>query len=98
MGELSAEAVDAIVTEAEHRANLAEEAAADERRKQRELERIERATAEAEAAEAALAAQAAGDSPEAVQQEQETGAISSPEAADQGAAGDEAPVPPSTGS
>jgi hypothetical protein len=34
---------------------MAEEAAADERRKQREQERIAKATAEAEAAEAALA-------------------------------------------
>jgi len=59
MGELSAEAVDAIVTEAERRATLAEEAAADERRKQRELERIAQATADADAAEAAMAAAAA---------------------------------------
>ena len=58
MGELSAEAVDAIVTEAERRATLAEEAAADERRKQRELERIAQATADADAAEAAMAAAA----------------------------------------
>jgi N utilization substance protein A len=55
MGGLSAEAVDQIVAEAERRAALAEEAAADERRKQREQERIAKATAEAEAAEAALA-------------------------------------------
>lgn len=55
MGGLSAEAVDAIVSEAERRAALAEEAAADERRKQREQERIAKATADAEAAEAALA-------------------------------------------
>jgi len=60
MGGLSEEAVDAIVTEAERRATLAEEAAADERRKQRELERIAQATAEAEAAEAAMAV-AAGE-------------------------------------
>ncbi|MFM8415013.1 MAG: transcription termination factor NusA [Planctomycetota bacterium] len=55
MGGLSAEAVDKIVAEAERRAALAEEAAADERRKQREQERIAKATADAEAAEAALA-------------------------------------------
>ncbi|MBM4021911.1 MAG: transcription termination factor NusA [Planctomycetes bacterium] len=55
MGGLSAEAVDAIVAEAERRAALAEEAAADERRKQRESDRIAKATADAEAAEAALA-------------------------------------------
>jgi len=60
MGGLSEEAVDAIVAEAERRATLAEEAAADERRKQRELERIAKATEEAEAAEAAMAV-AAGE-------------------------------------
>lgn len=62
MGDLSAEAVDAIVAQAEERANLAEVAAADERRKQRELERIAKATADAEAAdEAEAAARAEGD-------------------------------------
>ena len=40
MGELSAEAVDAIVNEAENRATIAEVAAADERRKQREQEQV----------------------------------------------------------
>jgi len=65
MGGLSEEAVDAIVTEAERRATLAEEAAADERRKQREMERIAKATAEAEAAEAAMAV-AAGEAEPAV--------------------------------
>jgi len=60
MGGLSAEQVDAIVAEAERRAQLAEVAAADERRKQREQERIDKATAEADAAEAA-AKQAAGE-------------------------------------
>jgi N utilization substance protein A len=59
MGGLSAEAVDAIVAEAERRAALAEVAAAEERRKQREQDRIAKATAEADAAEAALAAQQA---------------------------------------
>jgi len=53
IGGLSAEAVEAIVNEAERRAQLAEEAAADERRKQREQDRIEKATADAAAAEAA---------------------------------------------
>jgi len=53
IGGLSPEAVDAIVAEAERRAQLAEEAAADERRKQREQERIAKATAEADATEAA---------------------------------------------
>ena len=58
IGDLSAEAVDAIVAEAERRAALAEVAAADERRKQREQERIAKATADADAAEALAAEQA----------------------------------------
>ncbi|MEI6255400.1 MAG: transcription termination factor NusA [Planctomycetota bacterium] len=58
MGGLSAEAVDAIVAEAEKRASMAEVAAADERRKQREQDRITKATADADATEAALAAEA----------------------------------------
>jgi len=61
MGGLSAEAVDAIVSEAERRAALAEVAAADERRKQRELERIAKATADADAAEAAADGLVVGD-------------------------------------
>ena len=61
MGGLSAEAVDTIVAEAESRAQLAEVAAADERKKQREIDRIAKATADADAAEAA----AAGESAEA---------------------------------
>jgi hypothetical protein len=52
--------VDKIVTEAENRASMAEVAAADERRKQREQERIAKATADADAAEAALAADVGG--------------------------------------
>ena len=64
MGGLTAEAVDAIVAQAEERAQMAEAAAADERRKQREADRIAKATAEADAAEAALAAsRAATESP-----------------------------------
>jgi len=58
MGGLSAEAVDAIVAEAEKRASMAEVAAADERRKQREQDRVTKATADADAAEAALATEA----------------------------------------
>jgi len=56
MGGLSAETVDAIVAEAEKRASMAEAAAADERRKQRESDRIAKATADADAAEAAARA------------------------------------------
>jgi N utilization substance protein A len=58
MGGLSAEAVDVIVAEAERRASMAEAAAADERRKQREQDRIAKATAEADAIEAMKAAAA----------------------------------------
>jgi transcription termination/antitermination protein NusA len=61
MGNLSAEAVDAIVAEAEKRASMAEVAAADERRKQREQDRIAKATADADAAEAAVADGAGGE-------------------------------------
>jgi N utilization substance protein A len=57
MGSLSAEAVDAIVAEAEKRAAVAEVAAADERRKQREQDRIAKATADADAADARETAQ-----------------------------------------
>ena len=60
MGELSADAVDKIVAQAEERAAMAEVAAADERRKQRELERIAKATADADAADALAAASAGG--------------------------------------
>jgi N utilization substance protein A len=61
MGSLSAEAVDKIVAEAEKRASMAEVAAADERRKQREQDRIAKATADADAAEAVLAGTGSGD-------------------------------------
>jgi N utilization substance protein A len=61
IGGLSAEAVDAIVAEAEKRAAMAEVAAADERRRQREQERIDKATAEADAVEAAAEAAKAAE-------------------------------------
>ncbi len=54
MGGLSAEQVELIIDQAEQRALVAEEAAAAERKRQRELERIQRATAEADAAEVEL--------------------------------------------
>ena len=47
---MSAEAVDAVVAEAEQRATLAESAAADERREQREQARIPKATVDADVA------------------------------------------------
>ncbi|MFM7519427.1 MAG: transcription termination factor NusA [Planctomycetota bacterium] len=53
MGGLAEEAVDAIVAEAERRAAVAEMAAADERRKQREQERVDRAATESQGADAA---------------------------------------------
>jgi transcription termination/antitermination protein NusA len=53
MGGLSAEHVDAIVQQAEIKAEEAEQAAAKQRRMQREQERLEAATAAAEAAEEA---------------------------------------------
>ena len=61
MGGLTAEQVDAIVAEAEKRAAMAEVAAADERRKQREAERIAKATADADAADALAAGEPAAD-------------------------------------
>ena len=65
MGGLSAEAVDAIVAEAEKRAAMAEVAAADERRKQREQDRIAKATADADAADALAASEATAAEAEA---------------------------------
>src|SRR4051812_10206786 len=64
MGELTQEQVDAITQQAETRAEEAEQAAADERRRQREQERIDAATAAAEAEMAAQAdARAAAEAP-----------------------------------
>jgi N utilization substance protein A len=59
MGGLTAEQVDAIVLEAEQRASMAEAAAADERRKQRDADRLAKATADADAAEALAAGEPA---------------------------------------
>jgi N utilization substance protein A len=73
MGGLSAEAVDKIVAEAEKRASMAEVAAADERRKQREQDRITKATADADAAEAALAVDAGAQDAAAAAGSQEAG-------------------------
>jgi transcription termination/antitermination protein NusA len=53
MGSLTQEQVDAIIAQAEVKAEEAEHAAAEQRRRQREQERIDAATAAAEAAEAA---------------------------------------------
>ena len=59
MGSLSEEAVNAIVEQAEAKAEEAEVAAAEERKRRRAQERIDAATAIAEAKEAAAAAKAA---------------------------------------
>ncbi len=72
MGGLSAEAVDAIVAEAERRATMAEAAAADERKKEREQERIAKATEEADAVEAALSVDGADSGGEASPEAAET--------------------------
>ena len=56
---MSAEAVDTVVAEAEKRATMAESAAADERRKQREQDRITKATVDADAAEVSVGEAAA---------------------------------------
>ena len=61
MGGLSEEAVDAIVAEAERRAAVAEMAAADERRKQREQERVEKAATDGPPAD--VTAMVEADSP-----------------------------------
>ncbi|MEI7862255.1 MAG: transcription termination/antitermination protein NusA, partial [Planctomycetota bacterium] len=92
MGGLSLEAVDLIVLEAERRAAMAEVAAADERRKQREHDRVEKATAEADAVEAALVQAAAaaedaavGETGEAVTEEGAVGPSGGSPAPAQGA-------------
>lgn len=72
MGGLSAETVDAIVAEAERRATMAEAAAADERKKQREQDRIAKATEEADAVEAALSVGGTESSGEAPAEATET--------------------------
>lgn len=65
MGELSAEQVDAIVAEAERRAELAEVAAAEQRRRNREQQRLDAEAAAAEEAAAAAAGDALADGGEA---------------------------------
>jgi len=79
MGGLTAEQVDAIVAQAEARAQEAEAAAAEERRRQREQQRIDAATAASEAQEAAEKAAASETSPPA--DEAASGEIASTEAA-----------------
>ena len=63
METLTEEQVDAIVTEAETRAEEAEKAAAEERKRQRELDRLEKERKAAEAAQAAAAGAAADAEP-----------------------------------
>ena len=90
MGGLSLEAVDQIVLEAERRAAMAEVAAADERRKQREHDRVEKATAEADAVEAAMVQAAAAAEDAAVG---ETGESVAEEGAVSPSGGSPAPTP-----
>jgi len=80
MGGLSEEAVDAIVNEAERRAAIAEEAAADQRRRQREQDQIDAAVA-VQAAENE-AAQVADAEPEAAEAEDAGSDVVSDAAAD----------------
>jgi N utilization substance protein A len=80
MGELSAEAVDAIVNEAENRATVAEEAAANERRKQREQEHVEEVPGEVEVGDAEEETPPAGE--EVQEQEQEATSLDEPLDAD----------------
>jgi N utilization substance protein A len=82
MGELTDEQVAHIIQQAEVKAEEAEQAAAEERRRQRELERMEQATRDAEAAEAAEA--------EAAAEEAETTHAEPMEAAEAEAAAEEA--------
>ena len=76
MGELSAEAVDAIVNEAENRATVAEEAAANERRKQREQEHVEEVPGEVKVGDAEEETPPAGE--EVQEQEQEVTSLDEP--------------------
>jgi N utilization substance protein A len=82
MGELSAEAVDAIVNEAENRATIAEEAAADERRKQREQEHVEDIPGEVKVGDAKEETSPAGEGVQEQEQEQEATSLDEPLDAD----------------
>ena len=111
MGEISQEVVDRIVEQAEAKAEEAEQAAAAERRRQKEQERIDKATTEAETLEAAKEASAPaetapegvelGDSPDTLEHSTTSDdakveqAEAAPDATD---ASDEASPPPSVSS
>jgi N utilization substance protein A len=95
MGELSAEAVDMIVNEAENRATVAEVAAADERRKQREQEHVEPGSVEATADSSVENASEAGEEV----QEQEAASQGEPlDAEIASGEASEASTPPQSGS
>ena len=99
MGELSAEAVDAIVNEAENRATVAEEAAADERRKQREQEHVEEVTGEVKVGDAEEETPPAGEEVQEQEQEQEVTSLAEPLDADVAAEdSSEASAPPQSSS
>jgi N utilization substance protein A len=88
MGSLSAEAVDAIVAVAEERAAEAEERAAVERRRQRELERIAKAETEADGTDGATVAAGADGAVGTVGTVSTVGAAGAAGAAGAGEAGD----------
>lgn len=79
MGGLSEEQVNAIVEQAESRAQEAEAAAAEERRRQREQQRIDTATAQIEAQEAAERAAAGESAPTATEEPPAAEAAPNPE-------------------
>jgi N utilization substance protein A len=90
MGGLTAEQVDTIVAQAEVKAVEAEQAAAENRRKQREQERIAAATAAAEAIEGPAAADAATEATVAATEVTAESAESSGETASEAAGNGEA--------
>jgi N utilization substance protein A len=79
MGGLTEEQVNAIVEQAESRAQEAEAAAAEERRRQREQQRIDTATAQIEAQEAAERAAAGESAPTATEEPPAAEAAPNPE-------------------
>jgi N utilization substance protein A len=96
MGGLSAEQADRIIEQAEAKAEEAEQAAAAERRRQKEQERIERATAELEAVERTRAAAEAPEPGVAEQAGEAAAEAVSEREQDSGAAGVAPPDSPVT--
>lgn len=90
MGGLTEDQVNLIVEQAEERAEEAERAASEERRRQKEQERLEKEAAESNAANEAASAEAAEAAAggEATGEEANSGEANSEEASDEQAAGD----------